>query len=126
MTLNLNFALRAVQFCSVHVTTEGHCSNIADFDGVFLLQEILQRGIRLGALLEMSEEEVQSLLHRFNTAEEDITKLNTALRNLKIWTGKPLPTEKSLVTSGQSHHCKLVEFRFTQYLLFDISTTMLY
>nr|XP_022344964.1 kinase suppressor of Ras 2-like isoform X3 [Crassostrea virginica] len=54
------------------------------------VQEILQRGIRLGALLEMSEEEVQSLLHRFNTAEEDITKLNTALRNLKIWTGREL------------------------------------
>lgn len=35
----------------------------------------------------MTEEEVQSLLQRFNTAEEDITKLNTALRNLKIWTG---------------------------------------
>lgn len=35
----------------------------------------------------MTEEEVQSLLQRLNTAEDDITKLNTALRNLKIWTG---------------------------------------
>lgn len=35
----------------------------------------------------MTEEEVQSLLQRLNTGEDDITKLNTALRNLKIWTG---------------------------------------
>lgn len=54
------------------------------------VQEILKREIKLGTLLEMTEEEVQSLLQRFNTAEEDITKLNTALRNLKIWTGREL------------------------------------
>lgn len=51
------------------------------------VQEILKRDIKLGTLLEMTEEEVQSLLQRLNTAEDDITKLNTALRNLKIWTG---------------------------------------
>ncbi|XP_061189617.1 kinase suppressor of Ras 2-like isoform X5 [Saccostrea echinata] len=52
------------------------------------VQEILKRDIKLGMLLQMSEDEVQSLLQRFNTAEEDITKLNTALRNLKLWTGR--------------------------------------
>lgn len=54
------------------------------------VQEILKRDIKLGTLLEMTEEEVQSLLQRLNTAEDDITKLNTALRNLKIWTGREL------------------------------------
>ncbi|XP_056020508.1 kinase suppressor of Ras 2-like isoform X4 [Ostrea edulis] len=54
------------------------------------VQEILRRDIKLRTLLDMTEDEVQSLLQRFNTAEEDITKLNTALRNLKIWTGREL------------------------------------
>lgn len=54
----------------------------------FLFQGIIGRGIALVGLLEMTEGEVRNLMVRYNADSESICKLNSALRNLKVWTSK--------------------------------------
>ena len=54
----------------------------------FPIQAIMTRDLTLESLLEMSEEEVSKFLKRFNSPSSDSTKLNAALKNLKVWTGK--------------------------------------
>ena len=58
----------------------------------------MQRAITLNSLLEMTEEDVKSLLHRFDEEDEDYRKLNLALYNLRTWTG----TVKCFIFAGSN------------------------
>ncbi|XP_041350239.1 kinase suppressor of Ras 2-like isoform X2 [Gigantopelta aegis] len=73
---------------------------------------IIEREITLDSLLELSEEEVKTLMQRYGARSEEIRTLNAALRNLKLCTERQLQgedpnqdwhfTELSGVTSSKS------------------------
>ena len=48
----------------------------------------MDQHVTLESLLEMSEDQVSRLIQRYGVLDQDIHKLNSALRNLKLWTGE--------------------------------------
>ncbi|KAL5015972.1 hypothetical protein ScPMuIL_005561 [Solemya velum] len=54
------------------------------------IKGVLERGLTLDMMLEMSEEAVRNLLIRFDCTDDEIRKLNVALKNLNLWKGRQL------------------------------------
>ncbi|KAJ8312649.1 hypothetical protein KUTeg_010022 [Tegillarca granosa] len=74
-----------------------------------IVQGIMQRGITLTSLLDMRSDEVEGLLRRFSSSNDDIQKLNSALRNLKKWTERQLQGESANASDSD------IELSWTSY-----------
>lgn len=54
----------------------------------YLLQNLQKTCSNMKKMLEMSEKDIQKLMQKLSANEEDTTKLNLALKNLKFCTGE--------------------------------------